>query len=112
MAALATTAVSLAGTQYPATAVSASDTFTPGNDVFLQVTNGGGSPDTVAIVSPGTSRGLAIADAGGSVTNGTTKVFGPFPADLFADPSTGVTTVTHTFTTSVTCAVWKLSPLP
>ena len=111
MALLATTAASLAGSLYPATAVSSSDTFLPGNDVYLQVTNGGGSPDTVAIVSPGTTRGLAIADAGGVVANGTTRHFGPFPADLFADPTTGLTTVTHSFTTSVTCGVFKLSPL-
>ena len=58
MALLATTAVSLAGHAVPGhRRVSSSDTFTPGNDVYLQVTNGGGSPDTVAIVSPGTSRG-------------------------------------------------------
>ena len=43
------------------------------------------------------------------MANGTTRHFGPFPADLFADPTTGLTTVTHSFTTSVTCAVWKLS---
>ena len=52
MALLATTAASLTGALYPATAVSSSDTFVPGGDVYLQVTNGGGSPDTVAIVSP------------------------------------------------------------
>ncbi len=112
MALLATTATSLAGALYPATAVSASDTFVPGNDVYLQVTNGGGSPDTVAIVTPATSRSLAIADAGGSVAAGSTRHFGPFPADLFADPATGLTTVTHSFTTSVTCGLFKLSPLP
>ena len=111
MAALATTAVTLTGTLYPATAVSSSDTFTPGNDVYLQVTNGGGSPDTVAISTPATSRGLAIAEAGGSVAAATTRHFGPFPADLFADPTTGLVTVTHSFTTSVTCAVFKLTPL-
>jgi hypothetical protein len=89
------------------TAVTASDTYVPGSDIYVRVNNGGGSPDTVAFVTPGTTRGLGITDAGGSVTNGTAKVFGPFPADLFADPTTGLCTMTHSFTTSVTACVYS-----
>ena len=112
MALLATTAASLSGALYPATAVSSSDTFVPSGDTYIQVTNGGGSPDTVAIVSPQVTRGgLSIGDAGGVVAASTTRHFGPFPADLFADPVTGLTTITHTFTTSVTCGVFKMAAL-
>lgn len=111
MAALTTQSITLAGLNPTFTAVSASDTFDPGDRTYLHVTNGGGSPDTVAIVTPATSRGLAISDAGGSCTNGQSRIYGPFPADLFADPSTSKVTVTHSFTTSVTCAVITLPAL-
>lgn len=107
MALLTPLTVTPAGVQEAMTAVSASDTFLPGSDVYVRVNNGGGSPDTVAFVTPGTTRGLAIADAGGSVTNGTAKVFGPFPADLFADPATGLVTMTHSFLTTVTACVYS-----
>lgn len=111
MALLTTQAVTLSGVQVSLAAVAASDTFQPGDNVFLWVNNGGGSPDTVALVTPATSRGLAVADAGGSVTNGTAKVFGPFPAALFADPTTGLVTVTHSFTTSVTSGVFAIQSI-
>lgn len=90
-------------------AVSASDTFVPGDGVMLIVKNAGGSPDTVAIATPVTHRGLAVADAGGSVPATTgERWFGPFPAQDYADPTTGLATVTHTFTTSVTCALVRV----
>jgi hypothetical protein len=111
MALLSKAAVSLAGTLVAPAAVSSSDTFVPSNYTYVRVNNGGGSPDTVAFVTPATSRTLAIADAGGVVSNGTQRVFGPFPADLFADGTTGLCTITHSFTTSVTCEVWELLPL-
>jgi hypothetical protein len=91
-------------------AVAASDTFTPGANVFVHIKNAGGSPDTVTItVAAGDPPGLTIADLSISVTNGQERMIGPFPANFFADPTTGVATIAHGFTTSVTIGVFNLT---
>lgn len=106
MALLTPVSSSLAGVAVTAAAVSASDTIAQtslgSNGALLFVLNGGASPDTVA-VSDGskTPAGNAGTSSGGSVTNGTNKVFYINPKAV--DPSTGLVTVTHSFTTSVTC---------
>jgi hypothetical protein len=92
-------------------AVAASDTFVPGADVFLHVKNAGGSSDTVtvAVVAGDPGTGLTIADISVAVPATTgDRMIGPLPAQFFADPTTGLATVTHSFTTSVTAAVLKL----
>jgi hypothetical protein len=110
MAALTATNSVLAGTLPSAVAVSASDTIAAGQfgptGVDLRVINGGGSPDTVTIADPNlTVMGSAATNPTVSVTNATTKViFIPVSA---INPSTQLVTVTHSFTTSVTCEVWK-----
>jgi hypothetical protein len=83
--------------------VSASDTFVadPGG-LILEVINAGASPDTVAVVDPGTTPAGTGALAGGpsqSVAAATRREFKIGPQ--FAN-SSGVITVTHSFTTSVT----------
>ena len=108
MALLATQETTLAGLNPVYSSVSASDTFVPDDRTYVHVKNGGGSPDTVAIVTPVTYRGQAVADAGGSVTNAQERMIGPFPANFFADPVTGLATIAHSFTTSVTSGVFKL----
>ena len=91
-------------------AVAASDTFTPDAQTFLHVKNAGGSPDTCAIVvAAGDPPGLTISDLSVSVTNGQERMIGPFPSQFFADPTTGLATVTHSFTTSVTSGVFLLT---
>lgn len=108
MALLATQEMALTGTVATYSAASASDTFVPDDRTFLHVKNGGGSSDTVTVVTPGTAAGgLAIADAVSAVANATEEFIGPFPAQHYADPATGLATVTHSFTTSVTVAVVK-----
>lgn len=108
MALLATQEMALTGTVMTYSAVAASDTFLPDERTFLHVKNAGGSPDTVTVTTPGTGAGgLAIAEAISTVTNATEEFIGPFPAQHFADPTTGLATVTHSFTTTVTCAVVK-----
>jgi hypothetical protein len=77
-------------------AVSASDTFAPGDRVFLHVKNTGGSADTITFITPG------------SATTGD-RMIGPFPGGYFADPTTNLVTVNHSATTGVTCAVIGLS---
>jgi len=105
MAALTSTVPTAAGTAYAGAAVSASDTITAAQlgslGAFLVVINGGGSPDTVAVLDGGlTPAGNAGASGGSSVTNATSEVFYISPRSV--NPTTGQVTVTHSFTTSVT----------
>ena len=96
--------MSATGTAVSYTAVSASDTLgeTSSGRAFLHVKNAGGSSDTVTIVTPGTvGPGLAIADLAVVVANGTEKFIGPLDPAIFPTGST----VTHSFTTSVTAAL-------
>lgn len=109
MAALTTQNISRTGVTPTYAAVSASDTFTPDAQTFVHVKNGGGSPDSCVVqVLQGDPPGLTIADITVSVTNGQERMIGPFPANFFADPTTGAATITHGFTTSVTIGVFKL----
>lgn len=109
MALLSTQSIVRTGLTPAYTAVAASDTFTPDAQTFLHVKNAGGSPDScVCVVAGGDPPGLTIADNTVSVTNAQERMIGPFPAQFFADPTTGLCTVTHSFTTSVTSGVFKL----
>lgn len=104
------TAQNLAVTGTSATygAVSASDTAAPdlGRKYIYHVKNAGGSPDTVTIVVPGTDAfGQNKPDIAVTVTNATEKFIPLILQDQLADPSTGVITITHSFTTSVTAAL-------
>lgn len=92
------------------TAVAASDTFAPGDRTFLHIKNAGGSSDTVVVaVAAGDPPGLTISDISQAHANATEGMMGPFPPQFFADPTTGLATVTHSFTTSVTVGVFNLS---
>lgn len=110
MAALSTQNISRSGVTPSYSAVSGSDTFAPGSQVFIHVKNGGGSPDTCVVqVLQGDPPGLTISDNSVAVTNGQERMIGPFPTQFFADPTTGQATVTHSFTTSVTAGVFNLT---
>lgn len=111
MAALTAITPTAAGTASTGAAVAASDTIsssiTGTRGAYLEIINGGGSPDTVAISDSGaTDAGNSSTGSGGSVTNGTSKIF--FISPYAFNPSTGNVTVTHSFTTTVT---YKLYPL-
>jgi len=89
------------------------DILPVGSNVALLVTNGGGSPITVTIQTTAEKGGLAVADAGGAVPNGASRVFGPFPASLFAQDADAVegpnkVLVDYSAITSVTRAVIQL----
>jgi hypothetical protein len=106
MAALASTVPTKVGVAFTAAAVSASDTVNASQlgtlGGHLLVFNGGGSPDTVAISDGGlTPAGQAGASTGSAVTNATNEAFYISPKQV--DPATGLVTITHSFTTSVTC---------
>lgn len=107
MATLTVQNASSAGLAPTYVAVAASDVFANDGRTVIYVKNGGGSPDTVGIDSLVACNQGFDHDGGGSVTNGTEKVFGPFPASRFNN-SNGQVTVTHSFLTSVTCAVIRL----
>jgi len=111
MAALTSTSVTLAGVTVTPVAVSASDTIAATQfgslGCRLRVINGGGSPDTVTILDPNlTQMGSAATNPTVSVVNATTKdIFIPLSS---VNAGTGVATVTHSFTTSVTCELTRV----
>lgn len=110
MAALTSSAITLAGVAVSTTAVSASDTIASTQfgslGVYLRVNNGGASPDTVTIVDPTlTGMGSAATNPTVSVTNATQKII--FIPTSAINASTGLATVQHSFTTSVTCELYK-----
>lgn len=111
MALLAKQTVGLAGLAPVYSAVSAADTFPPGNNVFLHVKNTGGGASTVAIVTPGNVAGQAVADVSVSVPATTgDRMIGPLPGSLFARAVDGLADVTFSATTGVTVAVLELDP--
>jgi FlaG/FlaF family flagellin (archaellin) len=106
---LATQNISRTGLTPAYTAVTGSDTFVPDAQTMIHVKNAGGSPDSCVIsVLSGDPPGLVISDVTVSVTNAQERMIGPLPPNFFADPTTGLGTVTHSFTTSVTSGVFKL----
>lgn len=100
--------VSTAGIAPSYSAVSASDTFANDGTVFLHVKNAGGSPDTVTLVSVKTCDQGATHNLTVSVPATTgDRIIGPFETSRFNDPTTGLVTVQHSFTTSVTAALLR-----
>lgn len=108
MALYSTQSISQAGAATTYQAVSASDTFTPGDRVFLEVVTTG-TTITVTVTSPsgdvcslgvgGTAHNLVVSASGSN-----TRKIGPLPAGRFADPTTGLATVTYSPTTGCTAA--------
>lgn len=89
-------------------AVAASDTIANADDrTFLHVKNASGTADTVTIVIPGNDQfGSAVPDP--TVTVPITSGDRMIPIlPTMADPATGLVTVTHSQTTSVTCALLR-----
>jgi len=115
MAAYTVQTVTEAGVVPTYTAVSASDTFTPGTaDLdkthILHVKNAGGSPDTVVIddtVSLSNAAGATAynPDVTVVVTNATERFIRLTPIRRYLQ-SNGTVVVTNSFTTTVTAAVF------
>jgi len=100
-----------AGAVYTTQAVSASDTIPASalgaRGCLLFIINGGGSPDSVGVVDgSSTVSGNLGQTLTNTVTNATTEVM--FIPQSTVNLATQVTTITHTFITSVTCAVVTL----
>lgn len=108
MALLTATQINASATAVTPVAVSSSDTVVVDSQgIVLRVINGGGSTDNVTIadssLTPGGNQATNVAQA---VAAGTTRSFRLVPA--YANPSTGQVTITHSFTTSVTCEISRV----
>ena len=107
MATVAAQPVPTGGLGATYSAASAEDKFVPGEGVILHVKNGGGSPCTVTLVTPGTVDSLAVADRTVSVPAAGER-FIAAPGDYYANRSDGgLATVQFSPTTSVTFAVLR-----
>lgn len=111
MALLTATRPTAAGVAWSPAAVSASDTIAAADlgtlGAYLVIVNGGGSPDNVTVSDSGsTAAGNPASTTANAVSNGTTEVMYISPKAV--NPATAVVTVTHSFTTSVTCVLLPL----
>lgn len=113
MAALSAITPSNAGTASTGAAVAASDTIAQAvlgqRGAYLEIINGNASSDTMSISdhgATGAGNQLSGNTIAASVTNGTSKVFFIHPEQV--NPSTGLVTITHSVTATVT---YKLYPL-
>lgn len=113
MAALTAITPTNAGALSAGAAVAASDTISTAvmgrTGAYLEIINGNASPDSMTISDAGsTPSGNALTGGtyAGSVTNATSKIF--FIRREQAAPATGLVTVTHSVTATVT---YKLYPV-
>lgn len=111
MAALSAIQPSRTGAVSAGAAVAASDTIAAAllgiNGCFLEIINGNASPDSMTISDASvTATGATATSNAPSVTNATSKAFLISPKQ--ADPTTGLVTITHSVTSTVT---YKLYPL-
>jgi hypothetical protein len=101
--------VTRAGTTPTYNAASAGgDKFGPGAHVLVHVLNTGGAATAPTFTTPGQIQELAVADSTGGTTPATTgsKLYGPFPPELFAG-SDGLVAVSWSVTSGVTFAVLR-----
>jgi hypothetical protein len=112
MAALTTQVITRAGITPTYAAAAATDTFDPGFDVFIHAKNTNAATRDLAFsINPGASTVPNVSYTLVAVTLPATtgdKMIGPFPANIFADPTTGKCTITPTATTNVTYNPFKL----
>jgi hypothetical protein len=106
VALLTTQSPTIAGTAPTYGAVSASDTIANVDDrMFLIVKNASGTVDTVTLAIPGSDQfGSPVPDPTITVPITTGERWILLTPQM-ADPATGLVTVTHSQTTSVTCAL-------
>lgn len=111
MAALTATTPTRAGATTSGSAVASSDTISAAVlgyfGAYLEIINGNASTDTMSISDATvTSSGATATALAPTLTTGTSKIF-KITRDM-ADPVTGLVTVTHSVTSTVT---YKLYPL-
>lgn len=112
MAALTAFTPLVTGVVNAGAAVSASDTIDQATlgarGAYLEIINGNASSDTVTISDSSlTDAGNALASAPSkSVVNGTSQIF--YISPLAVNPATGLVTITHTITATVTYKLYTL----
>lgn len=111
MAALTAVTPTNTGATVAGAAVAASDTISVSQmgpkGCLLEIINGNASPDSVTISDSGsTPAGNSPGTIAGSVTNATNKVFKISRSQ--AAPSTGLVTITHSVTSTVTYKLYKI----
>jgi hypothetical protein len=112
MAALTSVSITTAGATPAPAAVSASDTiartqFGP-NGCLMRVINAGGTIDNVSVADPNlTLLGNAgtVVPVAVPITTGIRMIYIPLAA---CSNSTDLATVTHSFTTTVTCELYRV----
>lgn len=112
MATLSTQVVTRAGiVPSYAAAAGGGDAMAVGSGMFLHIKNGGGASITVSLAIPSGASGwsnVAYGVTAVSVANASEKMIGPVQAPIYADPTTGLCTITYTGVTSVTVAAINL----
>ena len=111
MAGLASQIVKRAGLQAAFTAPSASDTFPPDDRTFYYA-KVGATPTTFTFHVPATRLvhgDLVLKDLVVGPVTSHDEIIGPFPSEIYSDPTTGVATVTTDNQTAVTVGVFTLS---
>ncbi len=113
MATLTTQVINRAGAIItPVAAAGGGDAMSCGSGMMLEVVNGGGGSITVTFNIPAARTyepNVAITSPAVAVANGVTKRFGPIDAQTFADPVTGLCSITYSGVTSVTVAAVQLT---
>lgn len=112
MALLATQSIVRAGLASAYAAASAGgDTFAPDARGFLHLKNTGASAITVTIVNPRTDPyGNTIANNTVSVPATTgDRMVGPFPAEAYGNPATGLVNITYSAVTGLTVGAFQVT---
>jgi hypothetical protein len=111
MALIATQSITRAGLNVTYTAASTADTFLPGRNVWLHFKNTNAATRDLTVVAPGNViDGVARGDVTRTIAATTGDVMiGPFPADIFADPTDGNADYTLSASAGVTVACLDLS---
>ena len=112
MATLATQVVTRAGAVPTyAAATGGGDAMACSADSFLHVKNGGGSSITVTLAIPAGTSGwpqAAYTNSVVTVANASEKMIGPIQPQLYADPVTGLCTITYSGVTTVTVGAFQV----
>ena len=113
MAALTATIPTNLGTVTAGAAVAASDTVAASllsaRGAFLYINNGNASPDNITITDNGVTgagNSLPSNQLTDTITNATAQIYLLRPEQV--NPATGLITITHSVTTTVTYQLWTL----
>ena len=83
------------------------DTFKNDGRTQFRVKNASASPITVTFTTPGKVSSVDISDPAMTVTNATTKTFGPFPPNVF-NTASGLVQVAYSAVATVTVCPERL----